>query len=331
MVGRGDARQSLSVGGVLVTGAAGFLGSHLIERLLADGRAVVGVDGFTDSYDPAVKRENLARVADHPRFHLLELDLSRDDLTALPHADWVFHLAAQAGVRGSWGASFARYESHNVLATQRLLERFRARPPQRFVYASSSSVYGDAERHPTREEDPPQPFSPYGVTKLAAEQLALVYHRNFGVPCVVLRPFTLYGPRQRPDMGFHRFFEALLDDRPIAVHGDGSQRRDFTYVADCVEAFLAAAERGLPGRVYNVGGGVPTELSRAIRLAAHAADRTPRLEYGERAAGDVAHTSADTTRARSELGWEPKVFLEEGLARQLAWHQERRVAHGRSQ
>ena len=222
------------MGACVVTGVAGFLGSHLTERLLAAGHEVVGVDAFTPFYDPRRKRRNLEAALAHPRFRLLELDLGADDPARLPDAELVFHFAAQAGVRPSWGDGFAEYARHNVLATQRLLERYEARPPRRFVYASSSSVYGDAERLPTRESDLPRPYSPYGVTKLAGEHLCLLYQRNRGLPATALRFFTVYGPRQRPDMAFHRLLEAALDGRPFEVYGDGRQSRDFTYVADAV-------------------------------------------------------------------------------------------------
>jgi len=239
----------------LVTGCAGFIGSTLTERLLALGTRVTGVDCFTDYYDPALKRRNLERAAREPAFRLLELDLGRDDLGGLPEVDVVFHQAAQPGVRASWGAEFAQYTHHNVLATQRLLERYRGRTLERFVYASSSSVYGDAERYPTDEELLPRPFSPYGVTKLAAEHLTLLYGRNFGMPVAALRYFTVYGPRQRPDMAFHRFCRAMLRGEPITVYGDGRQSRDFTFISDAVEANLRAWRQSAPQGVYNVGGG----------------------------------------------------------------------------
>jgi nucleoside-diphosphate-sugar epimerase len=214
----------------LVTGAAGFIGSHLCERLLADGVTVTGIDCFTDYYDPALKRANARAALTHPRFTLLEHDLGRADLAALPEVTVVFHQAAQAGVRSSWGKDFAAYVHHNVFATQRLLERYRGSKLERFVYASSSSVYGDAERYPTDEAMLPRPFSPYGVTKLAGEHLVLLYGRNFGLPVSALRYFTVYGPRQRPDMAFHKFCRAMLAGEPIAVYGDGTQSRDFVHL-----------------------------------------------------------------------------------------------------
>ena len=207
----------------LVTGAAGFIGSTLTERLLADGVAVTGVDCFTDYYDPALKRRNLEAAQRLAGFRLLELDLGEADLAALPEVDVVFHQAAQAGVRASWGRDFATYVHHNILATQRLLERYRDAKLERFVYASSSSVYGDAERYPTDEALLPRPFSPYGVSKLAGEHLVLLYGRNFGLPVAALRYFTVYGPRQRPDMAFHKFCKAMLRGEEIPVYGDGRQ------------------------------------------------------------------------------------------------------------
>jgi UDP-glucose 4-epimerase len=314
------------VGACVVTGAAGFLGSHLTERLLAAGHEVVGVDAFTPFYDPRRKRRNLEAALAHPRFRLLELDLGADDPARLPDAELVFHFAAQAGVRPSWGDGFAEYARHNVLATQRLLERYAARPPRRLVYASSSSVYGDAERLPTRESDLPRPYSPYGVTKLAAEHLCLLYQRNRGLPATALRFFTVYGPRQRPDMAFHRLLEAALDGRPFEVYGDGRQSRDFTYVADAVEATLAAAERGRPGTVYNVASGQPVPLLEAVEAVGRLAGAAPRLTFAAPAAGDAPHTAADIARARAELGYAPHTPLAEGLAAQWAWQRSQRAA-----
>ena len=307
----------------LVTGAAGFIGSHLCEALVLRGFEVVGVDCFTDYYDPAIKRRNVRGLLAGPRFRLLELDLSTADLGALPDAPrWVFHQAAQAGVRASWGREFESYARHNVLATQRLLERYRGTAVERVVVASSSSVYGDAERLPTSETDLPRPFSPYGVTKLAAEHLALLYARNFGVPAVALRYFTVYGPRQRPDMGFHRFITALLHGRPITVYGDGEQTRDFTYVDDAVAANLAAAERGIQGRAYNIGGGSRVSVNHVLAELARIAGVTPILEHGAAQPGDPRDTGADIARARTDLAWSPTVSLAEGLARQVAWQKE---------
>ncbi len=307
----------------LVTGAAGFIGSHLCEALVGRGFEVTGVDSFTDYYHPAIKRRNVPALLAGPRFRLLELDLASADLAALPDAPrWVFHQAAQPGVRASWGADFAAYARDNVLATQRLLERYRGQDVERIVVASSSSVYGDAERMPTTETDLPRPFSPYGVTKLAAEHLALLYARNFDVPAVALRYFTVYGPRQRPDMGFHRFIAAALARGPITVYGDGEQTRDFTFIEDAVQANLAAAERGAKGQVYNVGGGSRVSVNAVLAALERLAGAPLRIERSAPEPGDPRDTGADITRAREGLAWSPKVALEDGLARQFAWQKE---------
>jgi nucleoside-diphosphate-sugar epimerase len=313
-------------GVAVVTGVAGFLGSHLAESLLDSGCTVVGVDCFTDYYDPAIKRRNLEeRASKDPRFRLLTLDLAGDDLAPLPvDARWVFHLAAQPGVRASWGAEFAAYTRHNVLATQRLLERYKGTGVERVVVASSSSVYGDAERMPTTEDDLPRPYSPYGVTKLAAEHLALLYARNFGLPTVALRYFTVYGPRQRPDMGFHRFLRAYLCGGRIEVYGDGEQTRDFTYVSDAVAANRAAAERGVAGRAYNVGGGSSVTVNHVLAEMRRITGKQAAIERRPAQPGDPRHTGADITRARTDLAWQPVVPLAEGLARQAAWQEGRR-------
>ncbi|HET7225156.1 MAG TPA: NAD-dependent epimerase/dehydratase family protein [Candidatus Eisenbacteria bacterium] len=312
----------MSAARALVTGAAGFIGSHLAERLVRDGVNVVGVDAFTDYYDPALKRRNLEALAGSPRFRLLELDLGAADLAALPEVDVVFHQAAQPGVRASWGAEFAAYAHHNVLATQRLLERYRRDTLRRFVYASSSSVYGDAERFPTPEDALPRPFSPYGVTKLAGEHLTLLYGRNFGLPVTALRYFTVYGPRQRPDMAFHRFCRAMLTAQPITVYGDGAQSRDFTYVDDCVEANVRAWRRAAPHSVYNVGGGSQVELRQAIALLERALDVKARLQHEPRPPGDPLRTRADASRLAADLGFTPGTGIEDGLAREAAWARE---------
>ncbi len=306
----------------LVTGAAGFIGSTLTERLLADGAEVTGVDCFTDYYDTALKRRNVSVALAHPRFRLLELDLGEADLAALPDVDVVFHQAAQAGVRASWGREFSTYVHHNVLATQRLLERYRERPLERFVYASSSSVYGDAERYPTDEALLPRPFSPYGVSKLAGEHLVLLYGRNFGLPVSALRYFTVYGPRQRPDMAFHRFCKALLRGEEIAVYGDGRQSRDFTYIDDAIEANVRAWQRSAPQGVYNVGGGSQVEVLEAIALLEQALGAKAKLRFEPRPPGDPLRTRADATRLQTELGYVTRIGIADGLAREAAWARE---------
>lgn len=304
---------------VLVTGAAGFIGSHLAEALVADGVHVLGVDAFTDYYSRARKEANLAGLLNDPRFELVEADLSHADLGPLLEGrDAVFHLAAQPGVRASWGETFATYVADNITATQRLLERV-AIDPVPFVHASSSSVYGDAETLPTVEDVTiPRPVSPYGVTKLATEGLGRLYARERGTPVVALRYFTVYGPRQRPDMAFTRFLGAAVRSEQITVFGDGEQSRDFTYVGDAVEATIRSLS-GPPGQVYNVGGGERASVNEVLARIEHLLGGSLDVVRAERQAGDARHTGADTTRARTELGWEPKTPLDAGLEAQLAW------------
>jgi nucleoside-diphosphate-sugar epimerase len=305
-------------GRALVTGVAGFLGSRLAERLVAAGREVVGIDCFTGTRD--FKEANLARLRGSDRFHLLELDLSRDSIeAAVAGAQTIYHLAAQAGVRSSFGQGFEAYLRNNVQATQRLLEAALGSGVEALVYASSSSVYGDSEPGPTPESAARRPVSPYGVTKCAVEDLAAVYHRQHGLPVVGLRYFTLYGPHQRPDMAFARFIDAALAGRAIGILGDGLQERDFTFVEDAVEGTIRAAERGRPGALYNIGGGSRTSLRAAISMLETLLDAPVAVRHLARARGDARRTCADPSRARTELGFEAQVALEDGLARQLAW------------
>ena len=306
----------------VVTGAAGFIGSQLAASLLEAGHEVVGIDCFTDYYPRALKEANLAPLRDHSRFRLVEERLQDTPLARhLDGAAHVFHLAAQAGVRASWGREFAHYTEHNVLATQRLLEAALEAGRPRIVYASSSSVYGDAAPLPLREDSPCRPVSPYGVTKLAAEHLALLYERNHGLPTVSLRFFTVYGPRQRPDMAFHRFLKAARDGQPITLYGDGSQTRDFTYVDDIVSAARAAALSGRPGCVYNVGGGERVALNEVLRLIESVTDRRLQVQRQESQMGDMKDTFADTSAARRDLGFRSTIGLAEGLAREWQWIQ----------
>ena len=296
------------------------MGSHLSERLVEDGHTVLGVDCFTAYYAREVKERNIERLRDEPRFTLVELDLAHGSLDGLlDGVDVVFHLAAQAGVRGSFGASFASYVRHNVLATQRLLEEAANALPRAFVYASSSSVYGDAAAYPTMERTPRAPVSPYGMTKVATEELAGVYLRCFGVPVVGLRYFTAYGPRQRPDMAFSRFLRCALSGRPLPINGDGRQVRDFTFVDDVVAGTLAAADLGRPGSVYNIGGGKPVELLDAIAQIAELSGRAIELERRPAPLGDARRTGCDGALARRELGFMPRVGLFEGLLAQFEW------------
>lgn len=304
----------------LITGAAGFIGSHLAERLVADGVEVTGIDCFTDYYARERKERNLATLRTSPGFTLTETSIADANLPALlDGVTHVFHLAAQAGVRKSWGRDFRVYTSNNVEATQILLEACAGRPIERLVYASSSSVYGDDVPLPMREDARPQPVSPYGVTKLAAEQLCHLYWVNHSVPTVSLRYFTVYGPRQRPDMGFSRFFAAVLTDKAVPQFGDGRQTRDFTFVADAVLATIAAATRGKPGGVYNIGGGSRVELLDVFELIRKITGRPLRVDRIEAQRGDMRDTYADTTRARADLGFAPSVTLEQGLRAQYDW------------
>ncbi len=299
----------------LVTGCAGFIGSHLTEALLADGHEVVGVDCFNDNYGRREKRANLVKAMEWDSFDFVPIDLSRGDLHGLlQESDAVFHLAAEPGVRSSWGARFENYIRNNLTATQHLLEAAVATPEKPFVYASSSSVYGQAETLPTTEDTLVQPFSPYGVTKLAAEQLIHAYHGNFGVSAVSLRFFTVYGPRQRPDMAFSRFCKAAVTGDQITVFGDGRQTRDFTYVADIVAACRAAAEsRAAVGNIYNLGGGSRVSVNEAIGLLGEFSGRPLNVRYEVTEHGDVRDTGADTTRARRDLGFDPQTSFADGL------------------
>jgi UDP-glucose 4-epimerase len=304
----------------LVTGVAGFIGSTLAERLLADGAAVTGIDCFTDYYPRPIKERNLATLRAHPAFTFVEARIQDAGLAALlDGTTHVFHLAAQAGVRKSWGRDFQVYTVNNIEATQVLLEACCGRPVERLVYASSSSVYGDHVAIPMREDALPQPVSPYGVSKLAAEQLCYLYHANYGVPTVALRYFTVYGPRQRPDMGFHRFLRAAHRGEPISVYGDGEQTRDFTFVADAVEATIAAGRRGVAGAVYNIGGGSRVSVNHVLGLIERVVGRSVAVRREGPQKGDMRDTYADTSRARADIGFAPSHTLEQGLAAEYAW------------
>ncbi len=304
----------------LVTGAAGFIGSTLAERLLADGADVVGLDCFTDYYPRAAKERNLAALVPQARFRFVESALQEADLrTLLADRTHVFHLAAQAGVRKSWGRDFHVYTVNNVEATQALLEASVSRPLERFVFASSSSVYGDAAAIPMREDALPQPVSPYGVTKLAGEQLCHLYFVNYGVPTVSLRYFTVYGPRQRPDMAFHKLLRATLLGESFHLFGDGGQTRDFTFVGDAVAATAAAGLRGVPGRVYNIGGGARVSMHDVLDLVGQVAGRRPALTMDPAQKGDMRHTYADTSLARRDLDFTPRTGLDVGLRAEYRW------------
>jgi UDP-glucuronate 4-epimerase len=294
----------------VVTGAAGFIGSHLAEALIARGHDVVGVDCFTDYYDLALKEENAAGL------DVSRLDLAEESL-ALDGFDGVFHLAGQPGVR-SFGDVFEDYVRRNLLATRRVFESAAA-SGIRVVFASSSSVYGDAESYPTREDVEPRPISPYGITKLGCEQLAYAYAKGFGLDAVLLRYFTFYGPRQRPDMALSRIVGALAAGSAFELYGDGLQSRSFTYVADGVEATVAAMERAPTGALYNVGGGAEATVRDVIATLERVSGRTLELVEGPAAAGDVRRTSADTSRIERDLGWRATTSLEDGLKAQWDW------------
>lgn len=302
----------------LVTGCAGFLGSHLAEALLASGWNVVGVDSFSDYYARSLKERNVARLRGTKGFQMRELDLAEHELDGLLDGiEVVFHLAAQPGVRGSFGAGLETYLARNVRATQRLLSQASRADLDAFVYASSSSIYGDQPRYPVTEDAAPAPVSPYGATKVMTEQLAGAYWRAHGVPVVGLRYFTVYGPRQRPDMAFSRFVKCALGRRPIPVLGDGRQAREFTYVDDVVAATMAAAEHGERGGVYNIGGGEPVSVLEAIALLEALVGHPLLIEFGPAGRGDPRLTHADVRRAQRDLGFEARTGLRDGLARQV--------------
>jgi len=307
----------------LVTGVAGFIGSTLAEALVSDGFHVRGVDSFTSYYDPVLKRRNLERLAGDEAFELIEADLRQGDLTPLVRdCDVVYHHAAQPGVRLSWATGFAEYDSNNVLATQRLLEASRDASLRRFVFASSSSVYGNAPRYPTVETDLPRPHSPYGVTKLAAEHLCGLYAENWGIPTVALRYFTVYGPRQRPDMAIQRLLQLGLSGGEFSMYGDGTQRRDFTFVGDVVRANLCAGEADVaPGTVINIAGGSQISMSDLVDLAARTIGRPINVVMTASQPGDVRATGGAIDRAKALLGWEPVTSLSDGLSAQVEWQQ----------
>jgi UDP-glucose 4-epimerase len=287
---------------------------------VAEGVDVIGLDCFTDYYPRSVKERNLAGLRRQAGFRFVETAIADADLPSLlADRTHVFHLAAQAGVRKSWGRDFRTYTVNNIEATQLLLEALAGRAVERVVYASSSSVYGDAVAIPMREDALPQPVSPYGVTKLSAEQLCHLYFVNHGVPAVSVRYFTVYGPRQRPDMGFHKFLRAAILDQPITLFGDGEQTRDFTFVADAVAATIAAARQGVPGRVYNIGGGSRVSVNEVLEVIARVSGKALKVNLDPVQKGDMRHTYADTTLARTDLGYRPTVTLEQGLAAEYRW------------
>ncbi|CCI28411.1 Uncharacterized UDP-glucose epimerase ytcB [Microcystis aeruginosa PCC 9809] len=309
----------------IVTGVAGFIGSNLAQKLLEQGDQVIGIDQFNDYYDPSLKRKNAHILAKYPEFQLIEADIQALDWRQLLQGvEVLFHQAAQAGVRASWGDGFRQYTERNINATQIILEAAKETPSlQRMVFASTSSVYGNAETMPTPETLCPQPVSPYGITKLAAERLCWLYHQNFNVPVTALRYFTVYGPRQRPDMAFHKFFQSAIADKAIGIYGDGKQTRDFTFISDAVAANLAAAV--VPeavGEVFNIGGGSRVVLLDVLDTMEKVIGKPIKRSHQGLARGDARHTAADVTKARTILGYNPQVSLAEGLAQEWQWIQE---------
>jgi UDP-glucuronate 4-epimerase len=309
----------------MVTGAAGFIGSHLVERLLQQGDAVVAVDNLTDYYDVDQKRANLGGYQNDPAVEVVVEDLAeRSVLDRVEEVDVVFHLAGQPGVRLSWDRNFTTYVERNIDRTQQLLEAARSAGLARLVYASSSSVYGNQPSYPVDENAVPRPFSPYGVTKLAAEHMCSLYAQNYGLSTVSLRFFTVYGPRQRPDMAFSKFIRATLTGQPIKVTGDGTAIRDFTYVGDIVSALVAAGRADVaPGRVYNTCGTESVNVNETIGLIGDAVGSEPAVERGPNVPGDVQRTGGVSTLAETELGWSAEVDLASGLEQQVAWERAR--------
>jgi nucleoside-diphosphate-sugar epimerase len=304
----------------LITGVAGFIGSHLAERLLTAGHDVVGIDSFLDNYPRPFKENNLSAFGKHEKFTFVNGDLLTSDLKSLLRdVSYVFHLAGQPGVRSSWGKEFSRYTENNIMATQLLLETCKGLGLSKFVYASTSSVYGDTDDLPMREDGLTRPVSPYGATKLAAEHLCHLYCKAFGVPTVALRFFTVYGPRQRPDMFFHLFMRALLRGDEVPLFDDGEQTRDFTFCQDIVDGVIAAATYPGRGEVFNLGGGSQISLLDAIALAEKIAGRKAKLQRCDRQKGDVRHTQARLDQAKTKLGYAPKVGLERGLTEEWNW------------
>lgn len=309
---------------VIVTGVAGFVGSSIAQRMLADGHSVIGIDSLSEYYDPEIKVANLDRLVS-PLFKFVQSDINEADLSdLLDGAEVVFHQAGQPGVRKSWGQEFAVYTNANILATQNLLEAAKSVSTlKKFVYASSSSLYGDAEGYPTSETALPAPISPYGVSKLAAEHLCTLYGKNFGVPTVSLRYFTVFGPGQRPDMAFTRFMRAAVLNEEIHIFGTGEQIRDFTYVDDVVEAnYRAATHTTQPGAIYNVAGGGSISVNDVLQIVEEIHGAPLNVRYTDSVPGDVFQTGADIGSISRDLNWEPQVDIREGLKRHYAWAQQ---------
>jgi len=308
---------------LLVTGVAGFIGSHLAERLLKEGFQVIGLDSFLDYYPKKIKENNLKGLVSDNKFTFIEGSIFELNLKEiLKRVDAIFHQAAIPGVRASWGKEFNKYIENNILGTQVLLEACKDAKIKKFIYASSSSVYGDADELPIKETSATKPVSPYGVSKLAGEHLATLYYKGYDISTVSLRYFTVYGPRQRPDMGFHKFITAILLEQEIEIYGTGDQTRDFTFIDDVVEANLQAFIKGKNGDVYNVGGGSRIALIEVIKIIEEIAGRKAILKYVEHQRGDAQHTYADISKAKRDFGYTPRVDIYEGLKRHYDWLKE---------
>ena len=309
----------------LVTGCAGFIGSHITDHLLAEGYEVTGIDCFTDYYARSIKESNIHKALNNSQFTFIEDEIL--NMASFPEVDFIFHEAAQAGVRASWGRDFAIYTRMNIESTQYLLESYKDIPLKKFVYASSSSVYGNVTL-PMKESVRPQPMSPYGVTKLAAEHLCYLYWKNYGVPTISLRYFTVYGPRQRPDMGIHKFVRAIINKDPITIYGDGTQTRDFTYITDIIDANILAAFSPITGESFNIGGGSRINVNELIRIIEEKCGRKGSIVYSDPQKGDVTDTLADISMARTKLGWAPHVSLPKGISSFVDWYHHYLLKHG---
>jgi UDP-glucuronate 4-epimerase len=304
---------------ILVTGAAGFIGSHLCEKLLTDQQnEVIGVDTFIGPTPNGLKQVNLENLRKHPRFQLMEADLMTANLEKMFHEiDVIYHLAGMPGIRSSWGKDFGPYVTNNIVVTQRLLEAAKNQPLQKFIYASTSSVYGEKDGK-VMENAYLTPLSPYGITKLTGEHLCNVYHKSYNIPVVTVRFFTVYGPRQRPDMAFHRFITQILKGEPITIYGDGTQSRDFTYVSDCVEGISTIVyKENLIGQTINIGGKERATVNEVISFIEQLTGKKASIDYSEKISGEPKHTWADISNAKKLLGYDPKITLKEGLAQEI--------------